>query len=141
MNDVQMALEQLRQKGWTLAAIGDELEVPANTIRKWSAGMHYPANGPVVRAALKNLLARKRVPKKRRFLPAHRSPLDRHGELSIKLNLKDPSIKDVWKGYDPEKMKAALRESAGAFKGIDCEALKRDIYQARSQDSHERSAH
>ena len=48
--------------------------------------------------------------------------------------------KDIWAGYDPERAKEALRRSAGALKGIDLEELKRDIRDARAQDSHGRPA-
>jgi hypothetical protein len=52
MNDVQQTLMQLRNRGWTLAAIGRELNIPANTLRKWSAGLRYPANSSAVKASL-----------------------------------------------------------------------------------------
>lgn len=45
---------------------------------------------------------------------------------------------DIWVGYDPEKVKEALRKSAGALRDIDGEALKRDIDQARGQDTYGR---
>lgn len=47
---------------------------------------------------------------------------------------------DIWKDYDPAKARKALAESAGALKGVDREKLLRDIYNARSQDSHGRPA-
>ena len=42
---------------------------------------------------------------------------------------------DIWAGYDPEKMRQALRESAGALEGVDTDALMRDIHAAREQRS------
>ena len=42
---------------------------------------------------------------------------------------------DIWAGYDPEKMRQALRESAGALEGVDTYALMRDIHAARDQRS------
>lgn len=47
---------------------------------------------------------------------------------------------DMWAGYDPDKVRQALRESAGTLKHIDHEALKRDIQEQRAQDSHGRPA-
>ncbi len=42
---------------------------------------------------------------------------------------------DVWAGYDPKKVREALRESAGALKGLDREKLLEDIHAAREQES------
>jgi len=47
---------------------------------------------------------------------------------------------DIWANYDPERVRRALRESAGAFASIDTEALKADIRAQRGQDSHGRPA-
>lgn len=47
---------------------------------------------------------------------------------------------DIWKDYDPEKVREALKASAGAFAGIDTEQLKRDLRDARGQDSTGRPA-
>ena len=47
---------------------------------------------------------------------------------------------DMWAGYDPEKVKAALRESAGALTGVDREALLQDLHEARQQESRGRPA-
>ena len=67
MDDVQRVLGELKGKGWTLAAIGDALGIPPNTVRKWSAGLRHPANAPIVVDAMKRLADRKRVPKQRRY--------------------------------------------------------------------------
>lgn len=47
------------------------------------------------------------------------------------INLAD----DPFAAYDVEKMRAGLNASAGAFRGIDTKALKRDIWEAREQDT------
>jgi len=47
---------------------------------------------------------------------------------------------DPWKDYDPQRARTALAESAGALQAVDREQLLRDIYDARSQDSHGRPA-
>jgi transcriptional regulator with XRE-family HTH domain len=61
MNDVQQLLEQLREMGWTLLTVADDLGVSYSAVRKWSAGMRYPANAPAVKAALRTLLTRERA--------------------------------------------------------------------------------
>jgi hypothetical protein len=45
---------------------------------------------------------------------------------------------DIWANYDPERVRQVLRETAGAWKDIDTEALKADIKAQRGQDSHGR---
>jgi hypothetical protein len=45
-----------------------------------------------------------------------------------------PKKPDIWANYDPEKVREGLRKSAGALKGVDVEALKRDIRDQRGQD-------
>jgi hypothetical protein len=47
---------------------------------------------------------------------------------------------DPWARYDPEKVKQALRASAGALNGVDTEQLLTDIHEARTQDSAGRPA-
>jgi excisionase family DNA binding protein len=47
---------------------------------------------------------------------------------------------DVWAHYDPEKAKEALRNGFGILKGIDVEQFKKDMKEARSQDSKGRPA-
>jgi hypothetical protein len=47
---------------------------------------------------------------------------------------------DIWANYDPEKVREGLRKSAGALKGVDIAALKRDIRDQRGQDSKGRPA-
>ena len=46
----------------------------------------------------------------------------------------------LWVDYDAEQVRTALRQSAGAFKDIDVEQLKRDLREERAQDSHGRPA-
>jgi len=45
-----------------------------------------------------------------------------------------------WTNYDPEKVRAALKASAGAFRGIDTRTLKRETWEAREQDTPGRPA-
>ena len=70
MNEVQELLVRLRAKGWTLAAIADELETHYNTVQKWAAGDRWPANAKAVRHELERLLVRSRIPKGKRYKKA-----------------------------------------------------------------------
>jgi hypothetical protein len=47
---------------------------------------------------------------------------------------------DIWADYDPEKVRQGLQSSAGALKGVDVDALKKDIQDQRQQEDHNRSA-
>lgn len=52
------------------------------------------------------------------------------------INLTD----DPFATYDVENVRAGLKASAGAFRGINTEALKREIREAREQDTPGRPA-
>jgi hypothetical protein len=65
MNDVQSRIAELQEKGWTLAAIADEVELTVNAVQKWKAGDHSPNKATL--AFLDQLLTRRRIPKKRRY--------------------------------------------------------------------------
>jgi transcriptional regulator with XRE-family HTH domain len=67
MNDMQMKIADLQSKGWTLAAIADEVGVTINAVEKWKAGDRYPANSKAVIGLLEKIGQRKRIPKKRRY--------------------------------------------------------------------------
>lgn len=45
------------------------------------------------------------------------------------------TLGDIWADYDPEKVREALRRSAGALKGLDTKQFIQYIYEARGQDS------
>jgi hypothetical protein len=47
---------------------------------------------------------------------------------------------DLFAGADPERARRALRESVGALAGVDVAALKEELREQRSQDSHGRPA-
>lgn len=55
------------EKGWTLAALADELGVTVNAVEKWKAGDRYPTNAKAVLVMLDQIGKRKRTPKKRRY--------------------------------------------------------------------------
>ena len=71
MNMIQQRLAQLKEKGWTNMAIADELEVHHMTIRRWQTGDRYPENAKPVAMALDVLIAKKSVPKQRRYPGTH----------------------------------------------------------------------
>lgn len=47
---------------------------------------------------------------------------------------------DIWAGYDPARVKAALRKSAGALATVDRQKLLKDIRKERRQASKGRPA-
>lgn len=64
---VQTKITQLQDKGWTLAALADELGVTPNAVEKWKSGDRNPSNTKALLSLLDQLLKRKRIPKKRRY--------------------------------------------------------------------------
>ena len=50
--------------------------------------------------------------------------------------LADPD--DIWAGYDPERVKQGLAESAGAFKDLDRDAFLAELEEQGQQDTHGR---
>ena len=60
---------QLQARGWTVAAIADELAVHWSTVNGWKMGRRPPQNPTLVLMALERLLRRRRVPKRRRYGP------------------------------------------------------------------------
>ena len=47
---------------------------------------------------------------------------------------------DIWANYDPQRVKQAIRESAGILAGVDHNTLLRDIKEQRRQDNQGRPA-
>jgi hypothetical protein len=72
MNDIQASLAGLQSKGWTLAALSDEMGNHINTLEKWKAGDTYPANVRGVLLVLAQIARRKAIPKQRRYAPGYR---------------------------------------------------------------------
>lgn len=69
MNPVQKTIAVLQKKGWSLAAIADEMGVSYNAVQKWKAGDRQPANRKMMIRGLESLSLRKRIPKRRRSKP------------------------------------------------------------------------
>ena len=82
MNDIQELLAQLREKKWTYAAISDELGVHLVTVQTWQSGKFYPSNAKPVALALRDLLGRKRIPKKKRYSAEAVDTWQREGRYS-----------------------------------------------------------
>ena len=66
MYDVQEKLLELKDRGWTMVAIADELDVSHMTVFRWQKGMRKAENSRSVLHMLDTLLKRKRIPKRRR---------------------------------------------------------------------------
>ncbi len=47
----------------------------------------------------------------------------------------EPHKRTIWTHYDPQRVKAALKQSAGALQGVDREKLLTDLASQRSQES------
>ena len=69
MIDIQEKLTQLIEKGWSQAALSDELGVNKGTVYRWYLGKTYPPLPKPVLMALDQLSERKRIPKRRRCAP------------------------------------------------------------------------
>ena len=60
--------------------------------------------------------------------------------LEYEVSPSSPSASELWTTYNPEQVRRALQESAGALAGVDRDALLDDLYAARSQVSSGRPA-
>ncbi len=74
MNDIQEVLAQLRDKGWTWAAIARELGVHRETVSRWWAGTFYPDHPRVFVVVLEGLLRRRRIPKQKVYKKTPSAP-------------------------------------------------------------------
>lgn len=71
-NEIQMRIIQLVGKGWTLAAIADELGVTSDTVELWKAGKRNPTNAKGILLMLDKVLEKRRIPKKKRYAKGSR---------------------------------------------------------------------
>ena len=67
MDEIQTQLAVLHDKGWSDAAISDELGVSSVTVFRWKSGTRRPENHRSVLLMLRMLGKKKRIPKKRRM--------------------------------------------------------------------------
>ncbi len=73
MDEIQTQLASLHDRGWSDAAISDELGVSSVTVFRWKSGKRRPENHRSVLLMLRMLGKKKRVPKKRRVLKKEKS--------------------------------------------------------------------
>lgn len=71
-SEIQSKIAELVEKGWTLAAIADELGVTSDTVELWRAGKRNPTNAKAVLLMLDKVLKKKRIPKQRRYAKGSR---------------------------------------------------------------------
>lgn len=71
-SEIQLRIIQLVEKGWTLAAIADELGVTSDTVELWRAGKRNPTNAKAVLLMLDKVLKKKRIPKQKRYAKGRR---------------------------------------------------------------------
>ena len=71
MNTVQEKLLKLKNRGWTMRAISDELSVSHMTVFRWQKGIRNARNARSVLYLLESLIERKRIPKRKRRGQAH----------------------------------------------------------------------
>jgi orotate phosphoribosyltransferase-like protein len=71
-NEIYFKIAQLVDKGWTLAAIADELGVTSDTVELWRAGKRNPTNAKGVLLMLDKVLRKKRIPKQKRYAKGSR---------------------------------------------------------------------
>ena len=71
-SEIQSRLYNLVEKGWTLAAIADELGVTSDTVELWKAGKRNPTNAKAVLAMLDGVSKKKQIPKQRRYAKGSR---------------------------------------------------------------------
>jgi len=71
-SSVQLKITELTEKGWTLAAIADELGVKPDTVENWKAGRRNPTNAKPILGMLETLLKKKQIPKQRRYAKGSR---------------------------------------------------------------------
>jgi hypothetical protein len=62
----------------------------------------------------------------------HAVLVERNGQ-TYRLELEKVGTEDIWRGYDPARVKRAVAASAGAFKGMDIEALIADLDAQREE--------
>lgn len=68
MEEAQIAIERLRERGWTYASLGDAIGVRWDTVRRWHLGTHDPTALQAVLAMLRGL-EDQQAPPKRRYGP------------------------------------------------------------------------
>ncbi len=71
-SEIQSKIAELTEKGWTLAAIADELGVTPDTVELWKAGKRSPTNAKGILLMLDKVSEKKRIPKRKRYAKGSR---------------------------------------------------------------------
>ena len=66
MDEIRERLLALKERGWTMAAVADELGVSNIAVFTWQKGTRKAENALSVLYKLDSLLTKKRIPKRRR---------------------------------------------------------------------------
>jgi transcriptional regulator with XRE-family HTH domain len=64
-NTIQNKLDELKQRGWTLASIARAVGQSSRAVESWNQGVRSPANLKPVLDSLDKLVQNKRIPKKK----------------------------------------------------------------------------
>ncbi len=119
----------------TISEAAQLLRVSRSTVWRWiEAGelMAYRVGTRTIRIRRDDLRGLLR--------PAHAMRTRARDDIEAE-RIRDVERPDIWTNYDPEKVKAAFEAARGLLAGVDIEALKRDIREARGQDSKGRPAY
>jgi excisionase family DNA binding protein len=118
----------------TVQEAASELRVSRTTIWRWIAEGRlaaYRAGGRTVRIRREDLRAA--------LAPVQSAMEKEQKQMKDRVDVR-VAEGDIWASYDPSRVKAALRRSAGALATVDRRALLKDIRRQRSQDSKGRPA-
>ena len=127
--------EAAERQYFTVAEAARVLDVSRTTIWRWIAEGRLRA----YRAGVRTIRI-KREDLRALMQPAHRYPKEPTAGGEAHRYQGKPGQVDIWAGYDPSKVKKALRAAAGALVGVDREALRHDLREARRQASRGRPA-
>ena len=134
-NICNMALEVGPQETYlTVAEAAGQLRVSRTTVWRWIESGRlaaYRAGGRTIRIRVQDMQA---------LLTPVSAEAKRTAPAVRRLAGAMATEGEIWAGYNPARVKEALRQSAGALASVDPRTLKRDIRQARKQASRGRPA-
>ena len=118
----------------TVAEAAAELEVSRTTVWRWIGEGRltgYRVGGRTIRIRKEDLRAALKpvqAPRKEEMIAVKE-------RIDVRV-----AGDDIWAGYDPARVKVALRKSAGALATVDRRTLLKDLRKGRKQDSRGRPA-
>ncbi len=107
----------LDREYYTVPEAADILGVSTSTIWRWIKAGRLPA----YRIGARNIRIKK-VDLNTVIRPADEASMEEERE-------------DIWAGYDPEKVKEALKHTAGSWADLDTDSLIAELYEARARGS------